>query len=463
MGSIVSSGVGSGFDVAGIVKQLVQAEGAPKSARLDAEEAKVQSKLSALGSLRSALASFRDTVATLKDITKLQGRQVTLSTPDFVQGTSSSSAVPGSYAIEVDTLAAAHRLQSGPVAAATTVIGTGSLRITTGGQIFDVDIGSTNNTLAGIAHAINDSAAGARVLATVVTGAGQVRLTLQARSTGVANAMTITQSGGDNGLAGLVYPPSPTGLTELRAASDAQAFVDGVPVTSTTNTISGAIAGVDLTLLEVNDDGETSQLTVGYDRAAARKKVEDFAKSYNAVVDAIKSVASYNAATKTGGPLFGDTGVRNIVHQLRRELTSNVTGLSGPFDMLGEIGISADLNGKLNVDSAKIDAAFATNFDAIGELFAADDVGVAVKLDNLLAPYLEADGVFDSRTAGLQSSVDTINERREALTERLVALQTRYTKQFNALDSLLTQLQGTSSFLTQQLSKLPGSAPLQRN
>ena len=74
--------------------------------------------------------------------------------------------------------------------------------------------------------------------------------------------------------------------------------------------------------------------------------------------------------------------------------------MSGPFDMLGEIGISADLDGKLSVDSAKLDAAFATNFDAIGELFAADDVGVAVKLDKLLAPYLEADGVFDSRTAG---------------------------------------------------------------
>src|SRR5262245_49048877 len=132
MGSVVSSGVGSGLDITNIVKQLVQAEGATKSARLDAEEAKVQSKLSALGTLRSALASFRDTVATLKDISKLQGRQVTLSAPDFVQGAATSTAVPGTYAIEVEALAAAHRLQSGPVATAATVIGTGTLRIVTG-------------------------------------------------------------------------------------------------------------------------------------------------------------------------------------------------------------------------------------------------------------------------------------------------------------------------------------------
>ena len=152
--------------------------------------------------------------------------------------------------------------------------------------------------------------------------------------------------------------------------------------------------------------------------------------------------------------------MRNIVYQLRRELTSNVTGLSGPFDMLGEIGITADLNGKLAVNGATLDAAFAADFDAIGELFAAEDVGVAVKLDELLAPYLDSDGVFDSRTAGLKSSIDVINERREALNTRLVALQTRYTKQFNALDGLLSQLQGTSNFLTQQLSRLPG--PLRR-
>jgi flagellar hook-associated protein 2 len=462
MGSIVSTGVGSGLDVASLVRQLVQAEGGPKTLRLNAEEAKVQAKLSALGTLRSALASFRGTVATLKDIAKFQGRQATRSPPDFIQAVATSSAVPGRYAVEVEQLAAAHKLQSTGSPAATTVIGTGTLRITTGGQNFDIVIDATNNTLAGIAAAINGSAAGEKVLATVVTGATEARLTLTARSSGAANAMTITQSGGDNGLAVLVYPPSGTGLTQLQAALNAQVLIDGIAVTSSTNTISGAIAGVEVSLVAANEDGETTELSVGYDRATARKTIDDLVKSYNAVVDAIKSVSGYNIETKEGGPLFGDAGVRNIVHQLRRELTSNVAGLAGPFDMLGEIGITADLNGKLGVDGADLDAAFAADFDAIGELFAAEDVGIAVKLDALLAPYLDSDGVFDSRTAGLKSSIDVINDRREALNQRLVALQTRYTKQFNALDSLLAQLQGTSNFLNQQLGQLPGSAPLLR-
>ena len=457
MGSIVSSGVGSGLDTASLVQQLVQAEGGPKTLRLNAEEAKVQAKLSALGTLRSALASFRDTVTKLKDIDKFQGREVSLSTPDFLSAAATSSAVPGSYEVVVEQLASAHKLQSAGVQSAASVVGTGTLRVTVGPQIFDVVIDAENHTLAEIAAAINDSAAGAKVFATVVSGATEARLTITARATGLANAITVTQSGGNGGLAPLV-----AGLTPLRPALDARALIEGIEVTSGTNTISGVIAGVDITLVAADED-ETTQVNVGYNRTAARKTIDELVKSYNAVVDAIKSVSGYDIEKKAGGPLFGDAGVRNIVYQLRRELTSNVSGLSGPFDMLGELGVSADLSGKLSVDAAKLDAAFAADFDAIGELFAAEDVGVAVKLDKLLAPYLDSDGVFDSRTAGLKSSIDDINDRREALNTRLGALQTRYTKQFNALDSLLSQLQGTSNFLNQQLSKLPGTAPLRRD
>lgn len=462
MGTIISSGAGSGLDVAGLVQKLVDAEGGPKTLKLNQEEARVQGKLSALGSLRSALSTFRDSVAKLKDIDKFQGRKATLAVPDFLVAAAGSSAVPGSYSIEVERLASTHKLQSGPFAAASTVVGTGTLQIVAGGQTYDVEIGSSSNTLAGIAAAINGSAAAEKVMATVINGAGSARLTITARASGAANAMTITQSGGDGGLAGLVYPPSGTGLTQLQEALDARVLIDGVLATSTTNTVSNAIADVDLTLTTVNDPGDTTLLTVGYDREAARKTIDDFVKSYNILVDSLKSLTSYNVETRQGGPLFGDGGVRNIVDQLRRQVGTNVAGLSTDLNSLTKLGITAQLDGKLSVDSADLDAAFTAGFDAVGELFATDGSGVAVKLDALLEPYLQAQGVFDSRTASLKSSIESINDRREVLTQRLTALQARYTKQFNALDGLLAQLQGTSNFLNQQLSQLPGSAPLQR-
>jgi flagellar hook-associated protein 2 len=462
MGTIITSGVGSGLDVAGLVKKLVEAEGAPTTLRLDKEEAKVQAKLSALGSLRSAIASFRDAVAGLKSIGGFQGRQTTSSTPDFLTAVASTAAVPGTYDIEVERLASAHKLQSGTFASAETAVGTGTVRIVTGGQTFDIVIDSTNNTVGGIAAAINASAAGDKVVATVINGASDTRLTITARNTGASNAMTITQSGGDGLLASLVYPPSGTGLTQLQEALDSRVVIDDVIATSATNTLTGAITGVDLTLKAANDPDGTTTVTVDYDRTAARTQIDNFVKSYNALVDSLKGLTSYDAEARQGGPLFGDGGVRNIVDQVRRELAANVSGLSGSFDSLAEIGITAQLDGKLTVDAGDLDAAFTADFDAIGKLFATDTTGVAVKLDVLLGQYLSVSGIFETRTSSLKSSIETINERREALTGRLIALQARYTKQFNALDGLLAQLQGTSNFLSQQLSNLPGSAPLRR-
>ena len=455
MGSIVTSGVGSGLDVAGLVQKLVSAEGAPKSARLDQQEAKAQAKLSALGTLRAALAKFQDTVSALKSIDKFQGRQVSLSSDDFLAATSDSTAVPGSYEVEVQQVASAHKLQSGTIASAAAVVGTGTLRIVTGGQTFDITIDATNNTAAGIAKAINASPAGAKVMATVITGASEARLVITSRNSGAANAMTITQSGGDGGLAGLTYPLG-GGMTPLKGALDARVLVDGVLATSATNAITGAIAGVTLNVENENVPTETTAVTVDFNRAAARKAVGDFVTSYNAIVDAIKSVASYNVNTKQGGPLFGDTGVLNIADQLRREITSAVPGVSASADMLAEIGISGQLDGKLAVNNTQLDAAFNSNFDAVGQLFASGKVGVAVKIGGLLDQYLGNSGLFDSRTDSLNASIKDIGSQRAELTNRLTQLQARYTKQFNALDGLLAKLQSTSNYLAQQLGNLPG-------
>ena len=118
--------------------------------------------------MRAALAKFQDTVSVLKSIDKFQGRQAALSSQDFLTATTDATAVPGSYGIEVQQLASAQKLQSGSYASGSADIGTGTLQIVTDGQTFQVAIDDTNKTLAGIAKAINDSAAGGKVIATVI-------------------------------------------------------------------------------------------------------------------------------------------------------------------------------------------------------------------------------------------------------------------------------------------------------
>jgi flagellar hook-associated protein 2 len=292
----------------------------------------------------------------------------------------------------------------------------------------------------------------------VINGAnGTATLTLTAKTTGAANALTVAQAGGDGGLAALQYPKSGgTGLTQIIQPLDAKAKIDGVEVTSATNTITGAIDGVEIDLKKANDPGNTSSVTVQFDQPGAQKLIDALVKSYNSVVDAVKSVASYDASSQKAGPLFGDLGVTNLVDQLRRALGSPVAGVDSSVNMLSKIGVTFDLDGHLGADDTKVAAALSTNFKDVGTLFADKNVGVGAKLGQLLDPYLESGGVFDGRNDSLKASISDIDDQRRQLSNRLDALQARYLDQFNALDTLLAQMQSTSSFLTQQLANLPG-------
>ena len=283
------------------------------------------------------------------------------------------------------------------------------------------------------------------------------RLILRSTETGATNNIVVTQSGGDGGLAPLTYDPanSVENLIEIEPAQDARALIDTFAVESPTNSISGAIPGLDISLLATNAVGETTTLAVAYDQESAQAMVGKLVESYNALIDAVASVASYDPESKTAGPLFADAGLRNIEFQLRRELGRGLESLGGPFENLSQIGVSVELDGKLSLDTTKLSAAFDASFDGIGQLFSDSEDGLAVRLDQLLEPYLASGGVLDGRNDTLKSTIDDIADRRESLNQRLATLEQRLFRQFNALDTLLAQMQTTSNYLAQQLSNLP--------
>ena len=458
MGTIISTGIGSGLDVSGLVSQLVAAEGAPLSTRLDRDEAGFQAELSALGSFRSALTTFRSSLTSLKEIDTFLGRSVAQSSEDFLLANATTAALPGTYSIEVQQLASAHRLASTEFTNGSTVVGTGTLTVSLGAAGFGLSIDASNNTLEGIRDAINGAENNPGVSATIVNGTTGSRLVLTAQTTGNANAITVTASGGDGGLTPLIFDPANTitNLTELDPAQDAQVLIDGLTAVSGTNTVSGAIDGLDIDLLATNAVGETTTVTVGFDPAGAKQAVQTLVDSYNALVDALAELTRFDPETEIAGPLLGDATVRNLTAQLRRELNNPLELPDNPFGGLFSVGISTDIDGKLTLDEAELTAALEQDFDSVGALFSTEDVGIARRLDSLLEPYLSVGGILDGRNDGLNASIEDIADRREALGERLTALEARLFREFNALDSLLAQLNSTSGFLAQQLNNLPG-------
>ena len=456
MASIISSGIGSGLDIAGLVQQLVAAEAAPVQTRLAQQEAKAQSKLSAFGSLKSALSEFRDQVDAMKQLDTLLVRKGASGNEDIFTVSVDKSALPASYSVDVRQLAQAQKLTSGAFADSAAVVGTGTLSITVGAELFNVEITAENNTLAGIRDAINAALDNKGVAATIVNADAGSYLILSGDKTGAANTMTVTQTGGDGGLAALEYDPGNglNSLTESIVAQDALVRIDGFDVQSETNVIEGAVDGVKLNLVAA-DPGFPVTLDVANDHEAVLESVDNFVARYNSLVSVLDELTAYNAETAVGGPLLGDTTARSIRDQMRRELSTAVTDIQAEFTTLAEVGIEVQLNGTLSVDTGRLSTVLNEDFTRFGQLFTASD-GYAVRIFDLADSYLQTGGILQARTDGLSSQIDDFGEQRVSLNQRLASLETRLLRQFNALDSLLGELTQTSTFLNQQLNNLPG-------
>ena len=455
MASITSAGIGSGLDIGGLVSQLVAAEGQPAEQRIARGEASAQARLSAYGSLKSALSQFRDQLDLMQDIGKFLSRKAASSNEDLFSVSASTSALPGSYSVEVVNLAAAQRLTSGAFADADTAVGEGTLTIDVGGEAFDVEITADNSSLAGIRDAINAAGDNSGVTATIVNADSGSYLVLNAEETGAAQTITVTQAGGDGGLAALEYDPANglNALTETIAAADALVRVDGLDITSANNTITGAIDGLTLELVAAAP-GDIEKLSVDNDSAAVRKVIEDFVDSYNDLVATFDQLSAYDAETEIAGPLLGDASLRNIRDQLRREMSEGVDSVGAAFGSLRDAGLEIELDGTMSIVDEELDAALADDFTGIGQLFAANGA-YAPRLFERVEAFLDDEGLLEARTDGLNRTIEDYAEQRERLAERLSSLETRLLRQFNALDSLVAQLTSTSNFLTQQLANLP--------
>ncbi len=446
MATLTSSGIGSGLDVNSLVTQLVDAERTPQSNALDKKEASIQQQLSAIGSFKSALAALQDAIGALADGSVFGKQTANSGDNPLYTATADGTATAGTYNVHVDALAKAHKLASAAVSA-TAAIGTGTLTIAVGTQSFNVAIDGTNNTLAGIRDAINNAPGNSGVTASIVNAADGAHLVLTADATGAASALAVTQSGGDGGLASL------TALTEKSPAQDAQATIDGFTYKSSTNTLTGAIPGVTLNLTKAQgplDDGV--DVKIATDTNSVTGAVRSFVTAYNTLAKTLSSLTSYNATTKVAGPLLGDATALSVSSQLRRLLGGAIG--NDAYSTLSSVGITTQTDGTLNFDATKLSAALDADPASVKTLFSNSDVGVASRLSDNLQNYLSSTGTMQARQDGANATLKDIQKQRDQLDTRMSALEDMYRKQFSALDTLIGQLQQTSSFLTQQLSSL---------
>lgn len=482
MAAITSIGTGSGIDLEGLVGQILEAERAPTEQRLELKQAETEASISAYGSLKSTLSAFQATLADLSDAENVETRSAASSDEEIFTATANNDAQPTTNSIQVLSLASAHKLASADFSSPNEAAGGGTLTIALGAKTFSLDItAGVNDSLSAIRDAINTAESNPGVTASLITidnglddGGTVTKLVFNTEETGTDNQISIsvdetpaTSGDGDaaankdgTGLSRLFFAADDPSnqATELSAAEDARITVDGFVAVSSSNSFADVIDGVTITAVGVTDDPENTlpaTLSVATDPQALQAKVDAFVIGYNELMITINTLTNYDTETQTAGLLNGDSGIRSIETQLRRALSREVPSdnpLSN-YTSLAAIGLSTQRDGTITLDSEKFNAALEGNLDEIGALFSGDK-GMATELRKVADGLLASDGLIKTRNEGFDKQMRDIDDQRVALERRLEAIESRTRAQFSGLDTLISELQSTSSFLTEQLANI---------
>lgn len=470
-----SLGIGSGLDLDGLVRQLVQAERAPRMQVLDKRENETKVQISALGSLRSAMNALKDPLYTLANPDRMKARAATVDNPDkdkpHFTMESSRSAARGDYMIEVLDLAKGTRAKSDAFTNAQEVVteteGQLSFATADGEDAFSVDV-KAGASLEDIARAINESKENFGVSASIINTGGanpETRLVFTSSETGAAKELSVTNNNTELDRVSTVASGGGTAgmeIAEEDKARDARISIDGIEAFSSTNVFENVIQNTSITVQRLTDEQEPIKASVDFDKAGVKKALEDFVKAYNGLVDKINSTTEYKPAGDDGenksGPLIGDSMVRNI----QGSFTSIVGGQfgEGEINNLYQLGLTFTKDGKLEWDTKsmgdsgsgknRLDQALDQNFEAISEMFSGEN-GLATRLDTLVTQYGQSGGLLQARSEAVESQQKLIKDERQTFEDYLKSYEETQRMRFQALDKAISSMQGNANMMFSQL------------
>lgn len=468
--AISSQGIGSGLDVNSIVTQLVAIERQPLQ-QLNAKASTLQSQLSLYGTLKSQASALGDAAAALASTTQWNTQKAS-SSNTAVGVTVGTAATAQSLSVEVSQLARAQSAASSAVVAGAGVGAAGTLTLQLGtwagaaaalgftanaSASVNITVAATD-TMSGIAAKINAASAG--VTATVLRDGANERLVMRSSATGADAGFAVTTAG-DPGLAmfavtGTIDSTNPTpasGMFMSQTALNAVVKINGVDVQSASNTMTNVVTGVSLQLAQVTTS--PVNIKVENDLDTVTKNVQSLVDAYNALGKTLADATKYDAASKKGGLLQGDSVTVGLQNALRSMVGSASVGST--FTRLSEVGVERQTDGSLKLNTTKLNSATA-DLANLKSLFVADNGdastnGFGLKIRDFSRGLVAADGRVTNKTAGLQSAITRNSTEQDRVNTRASRVETDLRRQYTALDAQMAQLTGLGSFVTAQLAQ----------
>ena len=467
---LTALGAGSGIDTASLVSSLVSASKEPKQTAITSRQTLNSARISALASASSSLDTFADALNSLLAGTGYSG------TPASNDASIASvSALPGGTPtglpaqVVVNQLASARTLVStvnanqdaAQGAAATVGVGELSLKVGNGSPV-SITISATNNSYTGLAAAINSSGAG--VTATVVTDSQGTRLMLKG-PTGAANDVSLTTvssttdatTGAD--LSQFAWsattPPAGSRMSSAAQPKDSIILLDGVEQHYAGNTIDSAIPYLRIDLNKAAP-GTSVTLSTAEPTTSMRDLMVEFVNAYNTLMKALNTATSTGTDSSNAGVLNGESSIRDMKRQLSQMVSTQLTS-TGAYKTLNDLGISTNRDGTISLDTATLDKAIAADPKAITQMLnpsakTATNIGLAGLMDSVRDNIQKTDGPLAASQSKYKALADDLAKQLEKLDTQMTDYQAQLTKVYSAMETRLSALKATQSYLTQQVA-----------
>jgi len=447
MASSTITGVGSGFDTAGIVKALVAAERAPKDSQILKQQTTATTQLSAVGTVKSALDTYRAALTKLNTATSFNGLTGTSSEEKTAKVTIDDAASTGKYQLEVTQLATAAKVSSavfegGSSAKVNPSDSATTLTISQSGKDYNVSI-PAGATMQEAREAINAQLESKGISANVLSDAKGSRLVITSTNTGEGSDITLS---GESELA--------KGFTAGDPPQNAKFKIDGFEMESKSNKVTAAISGVTLDLIRV--DKEPITINVGVNNDTLKTSVQSFVTAYNALMTTVnaqtKVTATGDASTTTAGALTGDASMRQLVNSLRGELVQG--GSSFNTIGLSQMGITTDQKtGLLSLDDKNWDKAMLKNSGDVSKVFLGEQ-GLISRMNKVTEPYVGSSGLLATRSKDINAKLTDLVTQKADLDRRMESMQTALSAKYTAMDTMIAKINASSSSIMTTLNSL---------
>jgi flagellar hook-associated protein 2 len=435
MPAVTFGGVGSGIDTEAIISGLISASKGPLQ-RVQLQQSQTQAAVSSVSDVGNLVAKLKDALTAL-DTAPEVGSFKASSDSKAIAVSASGAARPGSFKINVTQLASSYKAYTnalGVTQSNQALNQTGTLSLAIGSKTADIAI-AAGDSLDNVIGKINSS--GLRVSASSFFDGTQFRMQLRGLDTGLENDVSVVENGTTLGFAANVKS----------TGKNAELTIDGFAVTSKSNQVTGAIAGVTLALTDKTPDGAAT-VTVDNDPDAFASKLNTLVSAYNAVVNKVHNEAGFGSIKATNPALSGDSALRAVTNHLNNVLTKQVG--TGKFQTLRSVGIELNNDGTLKLNSAALNKALAEDPEAVSRVLAGDDKnvkGIADLMFDVTTDLLSTKGAIAARKDGLAARQKSLDDRADIEQKRLDKMEEQLRKQFTEMDGQVSASNAQLTFL----------------